>query len=77
VIRILDIKYYSQSKQKMIFELSEILKLNCKFLVAGRVNQFGKFCILEEIEIPNELKDLFIPIDTFRIDISSTQLRNQ
>lgn len=35
--------------------------------------------VLEDIDIPQELRDMFIPIpaDKFRMDISSTQIRKQ
>lgn len=33
--------------------------------------------VLEDFDIPDELKDMFvsIPVDKFRMDISSTELR--
>ena len=58
--------------------LNEFKVLGCKFIVAGRL-------VGNEFYSPNELfkrlneniKDLFIPLGDFRVDISSTELRNK
>ena len=52
---------------------------SCRFLVAGRVvGDDDKFLTLADLAggIPDVLKDLFIPVPEFRVDISSTAIRN-
>ncbi|KAG6655801.1 hypothetical protein CIPAW_05G241800 [Carya illinoinensis] len=48
----------------------------CTFLVGGR-NVDGTFKVLEDLDIPEELRDMFIsiPDQRFRMDISSTEIR--
>jgi hypothetical protein len=50
----------------------------CRFLVAGRVDG-GRFRTLADIELPDEAEHLFeaIPAERFRMDISSTELRER
>lgn len=76
VARLINPKYYGNDYNKMV----EIL-LGCKrtgtiFLVGGR-NVDGVYKILEDFDIPVELKDMFISIPTekFRMDISSSEIR--
>lgn len=49
------------------------------FLVAGRIDQHGRFCSTTDLMIPMEFKELFrqIPETEFREDVSSTELRQQ
>ncbi|KAK1374612.1 Nucleotidylyl transferase superfamily protein [Heracleum sosnowskyi] len=75
-VRLVNPKYYGGDYGKML----EIL-LNCKntgstFLVGGR-NVDGAFKALEDIDIPEELKDMFIsiPAEKFRMDVSSSEIR--
>ncbi|GJM93509.1 hypothetical protein PR202_ga10071 [Eleusine coracana subsp. coracana] len=48
------------------------------FLVGGRKIE-GVFKVLEDLDIPGELRDMFIsiPEEKFRLDISSTELREK
>jgi hypothetical protein len=52
--------------------------LQTRFVVAGRLHD-GEFLGLENLNIPEGFKELFIPISQslFREDISSTELRNK
>ncbi len=76
-VRILQPRYYQNSRKKMLAALSEIRKQGCRFLVAGRVDDKGAFHHLSHITIPPQFKPLFAPIPEtqFREDISSSQLR--
>lgn len=75
--RILQPRYYQNSRQNMLAALAEIRRQNGRFLVAGRVDHKGAFRNLAHLNIPTAVRDLFDPIpDTkFREDISSGQLR--
>ena len=73
-VRILDNKYYEKDMKE---SLSNIKKNECSFLVTGRkIN--GKYKFLNDLEI-EDYKDLFsiIPEENFRLDISSTEIRDK
>lgn len=72
--RILQPRFYENSQTKALKALSEIKGLGCSFLVAGRVDDNGRFHQATDLSIPNGFQDLFHPIP-FRNDISSTALR--
>lgn len=74
--RLINPKYYGGSYETMIETLLGCKTTGCIFLVGGR-NMDGVFKVLEDFEIPEELKDMFIsiPVDKFRMDISSTEIR--
>jgi len=73
-VRILDNKYYEKDIKE---SLSNIKKNECSFLVTGRkIN--GKYKYLNDLEIEDH-KGLFsiIPEENFRLDISSTEIRDK
>ncbi|CAH1423990.1 unnamed protein product [Lactuca virosa] len=74
--RLINPKYYGGSYENMIETLVGCKRTGCTFLVGGR-NMDGVFKVLEDFKIPDELKDMFIsiPVDRFRMDISSTEIR--
>ena len=74
--RVLQPRFYAGTEESTVAALSEIRKQGCRFLVAGRVSQ-DDFRTLADLHIPAQLADLFeeIPEETFRADISSTQIR--
>lgn len=76
-IRLLDAQYYG-GVDAMRAALLEMRALDCRFLVAGRV-QAGVFRTLEVDRVPTEFTSMFeaIPESRFRLDISSTELRAQ
>ena len=49
----------------------------CSFIVAGRIDKVGKFRSIADLEIDPSYKQLFsgIPEKSFRLDISSTEIR--
>ncbi|KAL0408897.1 UNVERIFIED_CONTAM: hypothetical protein Sradi_1824100 [Sesamum radiatum] len=69
-------KYYSGDYGRMLEILCGCKSTGCVFLVGGRTVN-GDFRVLDDFDIPQELRDMFIPIpaDKFRIDISSTEIR--
>ncbi|KAL6969887.1 hypothetical protein U1Q18_029601 [Sarracenia purpurea var. burkii] len=74
--RLINPKYYGGNYRTMVETLNGCKRTECVFLVGGR-NVNGVFKVLEDFDIPEELRDMFIPIpeETFRMDISSTEIR--
>lgn len=75
-IRILQPHYYDDH-HTMLQALAEIREQGCDFLVAGRVDDNGRFHQASTLTIPSGYQDIFHPISDhrFRKDISSTELR--
>ncbi|KAK9118187.1 hypothetical protein Scep_016280 [Stephania cephalantha] len=76
--RLINPKYYNGDYNRMLEVLLGCKNTGCTFLVGGR-NVDGVFKVLEDFEIPEELKDMFIsiPQEIFRMDISSTEIRQR
>lgn len=74
-IRILQNRYYGHSNAQMLAALTEIRERGCHFVVAGRVDNNQTFHTLANLAIPAPFADLFVPLQNFRSDISSTALR--
>ncbi|KAK6122297.1 hypothetical protein DH2020_043917 [Rehmannia glutinosa] len=74
--RLINPKYYGGDYGKMLEILSGCKNIGCVFLVGGR-NVDGDFKVLDDFDIPGELRDMFVPIppEKFRMDISSTEIR--
>lgn len=72
-------KYYGDSEDEMLRALGEIDERGCQFLVTGRLDKKGIFRTIADLDIPSDYRNLFqsIPEEAFRLDISSTQLRNR
>jgi hypothetical protein len=77
--RIVASRYYQDSAERMTAALDAIRRQGCRFLVAGRVIRGGCFLEVEQIAVPSEYRNLFcaIPATQFRLDISSTLLREK
>lgn len=76
--RLVSPRYYGNSEPAMLASLAVVRAAGCSFLVAGRL--VGEhFQTLTQVAVPPEFTDLFraIPPDVFRVDISSTDLRQQ
>ncbi|KAL9246255.1 hypothetical protein vseg_019813 [Gypsophila vaccaria] len=78
VVRLINPKYYDGNYDRMVEALLKCKSTGCVFVVGGRDVE-GMFKVLEDIDIPEVLKDLFIPIPAarFRMDISSTEIRRK
>ena len=76
--RILAPRYYQESEARMLEALAEMGTSGCRFLVAGRAEQ-EKFRTLADLALPEVCRALFMPIpeSDFRLDVSSTSLRQQ
>ena len=57
-IRLVAPRYYNNDEDEMIRQLTGMHEQGCHVLVAGRVNQDGAFCTLEDIQIPAALEKL-------------------
>jgi hypothetical protein len=75
--RIVQPRFYGDSAEAMQQALAALRRQGCRFLTAGRVDGQGRFVGLEDLAIPAECADLFAGIsgEEFRLDLSSTQLR--
>ena len=77
-VRLVDPKYYNGSETNMLTALAEMWASGCRFLVAGRIDE-GRFKGLAEVPVPPGFHPIFqaIPESSFRVDLSSTELREQ
>ncbi|KAJ0962668.1 hypothetical protein J5N97_027790 [Dioscorea zingiberensis] len=76
--RLINPKYYGGDYGRMLEILGGCKRSSCTFLVGGR-NVDGVFKVLEDFDIPQELEGMFIsiPENSFRMDISSTEIRKR
>ncbi|XP_019102200.1 PREDICTED: uncharacterized protein LOC104790405 isoform X2 [Camelina sativa] len=74
--RLVNPKYYDGSKKRMLEILGGCKQTGCNFLVGGRTVA-GVFKVLEDLDIAEEIIDMFIsiPEEMFKMDISSTEIR--
>lgn len=75
--RLLQPRFYNDDPHQMYQSFDEIAAAGGRFLVAGRLE--GQTVLtLDELSIPERYQPLFqaIPTNKFRLDISSTALRN-
>jgi nicotinamide mononucleotide (NMN) deamidase PncC len=77
--RIISTRYYQDSAPAMTAALQALRDAGCRFLVAGRLDAGGRFLGVEDLAPPDAFRDLFhgIAEEQFRLDLSSTQLRQQ
>jgi hypothetical protein len=74
-VRVLQRRFYGGTEQSTRSALTELQQAGCSFVVAGRTKQDGRFGIADDLEIPAGFESLFRPIPDFRVDLSSTELR--
>jgi len=75
--RIADPQFYDHSTASRDEAIAEIDRLGCRFLVFGRMLS-GEFKHLENLSLPARLEAICseVPESAYRMDISSTELRN-
>lgn len=75
--RIVDPRFYNSDPLAMHEALDGISNHHCRFLVAARLHG-RRLLMLNDLAIPTDHRGLFeaIPPEVFRLDVSSTQLRN-
>ncbi|KAG2501910.1 hypothetical protein HYH03_000408 [Edaphochlamys debaryana] len=82
-VRLVLPKYYKDSYTQMLLDFEGLRQAGCSFVVAGRKDAAsGSFLSLADVDMPPELADLFPPSlalseESFRLDISSTELRQR
>ena len=76
-LRLVDPKYYDNNVQNMYTSLQKVKDNKCDFLVAGRL-QNSEFNTIFDVAVPEGFISMFndIPESQFRMDLSSTELRN-
>ena len=74
--RLVDLKYYGQDPQRLAAGFARIERLGCMFLVAGRF-QSGVFKEASAFRPPAAYSHLFHALPNFRVDLSSTEVRQQ
>jgi hypothetical protein len=80
-VRIIMPRYYGDSEAQMVADFAALKAAGCGFVVAGRVHG-GKFLGLKDIDIPDVLRHIGVDFsgiaeESFRMDISSTEIRRQ
>ncbi|MFQ3651811.1 MAG: hypothetical protein SNJ75_15920 [Gemmataceae bacterium] len=70
--RILEPRFYQQPLHQALEFLG---RQRCRFVVAGRVDSSGRFVTLADLGVPRAFADLFVELPGFRLDVSSTALR--
>jgi cytidylyltransferase-like protein len=75
-VRIAQPHFYDGAAQRDA-ALEHLRAFGCRFLVAGRLDRPGSFIGLDDIELPDNFRDLFEGMSEteFRYDISSTEFR--
>lgn len=75
ITRIDAVRYYTDARGRDV-ALAELARHGCEFLVFGRV-EAGQFVHLDDLELSPTLREMCkaVPLEMFREDISSTQLR--
>lgn len=78
-VRLIDLKYYEGSAEKMQQGFQRVDEAHCRFVIAGRVKDDGTFCEASNFLPPKEFGHLFhyLPSSRFRRDISSTEIRRR
>lgn len=79
LVRILDPKYYDNDREKMLRTISS---MPCHFVVGGRLDQkrsSPEFLTGEDFipQLPADLQGMFTLLKDFRVDVSSTELRQK
>lgn len=78
VQRLTEPRFYNDDPAEMWASFAAVQVAGCHFLVAGRLVD-DRFRTLGDVDLPEPYRPLFeeIPPDNFRVDISSTAIRNE
>lgn len=77
--RIIDPRYYDGEIDRRDTALQIFLEQKNEFIVGGRIDQSGKFCVWDESKISSPYRRLFKPLTEadFRVDLSSSEIRKR
>lgn len=73
-VRLVDIRYYDGDAERLAAALDHLAGRECRFLVAPRLGPAG-LVALDDLAIDPRWRGMFAEIPSFRVDVSSTQLR--
>ncbi|MEW5961570.1 MAG: hypothetical protein AB1801_27955 [Chloroflexota bacterium] len=78
VQRLIEPRFYNDNPAEMLASFEAVRAAGCRFLVGGRL-MGDRFLTLAEVDLPAGYRFIFedIPEKDFRIDLSSTTLRNE
>jgi len=71
--RVLEPRFYG-GEHELDRALERVRQAGSRFVVAGRAGEDG-FRTLDDLDVPARFGDLFQPLPAFRVDLSSTELR--
>jgi hypothetical protein len=76
-LRVVQSRYYDNDSARMLAALDLLQQLGCHFLVACRSRAAGRCLGMDDVPVPADYRALFteIPLDRFRFDGSSTDMR--
>lgn len=74
VERLTQPRFYHNDPVEMLASFETIRQAGCRFLVAGRLRR-EHFLTLQDLDLPQGYRELFEEIPGFRMDISSTAIR--
>lgn len=77
--RLVSARFYDENEHKMLEALHKLRDNGSSFLVAGRGSAQDGFRTLQDVDIPADFADMFteLPESIFRMNISSTEIRQQ
>eukprot|EP01067_Filipodium_phascolosomae_P006299 Filipodium_phascolosomae@DN455_c0_g1_i1.p1 len=76
--RLIDPIYYGGDYNEMLLNLGMFWTKGIKFYVCGRIGANGEFSLLKGLSsLPKSLQAIFVLVEGFRMDISSTELRSR
>ena len=73
-LRILDLRYYDDDPERLRAALDRLAELDVQLLVAAR-RMGDAVRTVADLAIPTEHRDRFVEMPGFRLDISSTEIR--
>lgn len=81
-LRVVDPRFYGGTRQNLAHALTGLRESGCRFLVAGRATETGRFRTVADLPDLSDIpaaRDLFEPIPEkeFRLDLSSTDIRQK
>ncbi|HXV99942.1 MAG TPA: hypothetical protein VEC93_16105, partial [Anaerolineae bacterium] len=76
VERLIQPRFYNNDPAEMLASFKAIRTAGCHFLVAGRLRGHH-FLTLQDLDLPAGYRELFEEIPDFRMDISSTAIREK
>ncbi|HSH02090.1 MAG TPA: hypothetical protein VLL52_06175 [Anaerolineae bacterium] len=74
-VRILEPRFYGGTMAGVLDALTVIKENGCRLIVAGRVDGQGNYQPADNLDVPAGFEELFVPLPHFRVDLSSTELR--